>query len=484
MNDETPVYSSTFNYLTPIGYTTSAVCGYCKTTHSSYSYYAQTSSMSPEFYQEIADRSWRRSGSLLYRPDPHRSCCPHYTVRLDSTSYKPTRNQRQALNKFNKHIIGDEYIKAAARLYPLSREEARRRDTHFDLISRVHEAEYCNLKSPPKPAHKFTVTLEDDSYTDEKFALYQHYQRTVHKEEEESITKRGFSRFLCNSPLRRGKFETKDGTERDIGSFHQCYRIDGRLVAVGILDLLPHCVSSVYFMYDESLFKFSPGKLSAMMEISLAIERGYKWWYAGFYIHSSSKMKYKMDFSPQYILDPSVYEYIEVDKAILSLLDRPYCDLKAAHKQWQDNLHAGVDNSTFVFQNDTGENDNDEDCEDDEDVYMTSDDDEDNTDGDDHPSSGNDSEKSKKRPHRPQNIFLLNTRMPGIPTIDGMRNVNLDKIPLRIRSSGHTIHTGDISYWRTKSFDEFPGLKASIAELVAALGGQEIIKQVCLEFMR
>jgi arginine-tRNA-protein transferase len=28
------------------------------------------------------------------------------------------------------------------------------------------------------------------------------------------------------------------------GSFHQHYRIDGKLVAVGVVDILPHCLVS------------------------------------------------------------------------------------------------------------------------------------------------------------------------------------------------------------------------------------------------
>jgi arginine-tRNA-protein transferase len=33
-----------------------------------------------------------------------------------------------------------------------------------------------------------------------------------------------------------------------LGSYHQCYRLDGKLVAVAVLDLLPHAVSSVYLL--------------------------------------------------------------------------------------------------------------------------------------------------------------------------------------------------------------------------------------------
>ena len=46
------------------------------------------------------------------------------------------------------------------------------------------------------------------------------------------------------------------------GSYHQMYRVDGKLIAVGVLDILPSSVSSVYFMYDTAWEKFSLGKVS------------------------------------------------------------------------------------------------------------------------------------------------------------------------------------------------------------------------------
>jgi arginyl-tRNA---protein transferase len=72
------------------------------------------------------------------------------------------------------------------------------------------------------------------------------------------------------------------------GSYHQLYRLDGKLIAIGVLDVLPACVSSVYFIYDPEWEDFSFGKvnklflagypdllcyqLSAFREISLARE--------------------------------------------------------------------------------------------------------------------------------------------------------------------------------------------------------------------
>lgn len=49
---------------------------------------------------------------------------------------------------------------------------------------------------------------------------------------------------------------------KQYGSYHQLYRFDGRLVAMAVLDILPSCVSSVYFMYDVEWEKYSLGKVN------------------------------------------------------------------------------------------------------------------------------------------------------------------------------------------------------------------------------
>lgn len=46
--------------------------------------------------------------------------------------------------------------------------------------------------------------------------------------------------------------------------------VDGRLIAVGVIDILPRCVSSVYFFYDPAYEHWELGKISALREIALA----------------------------------------------------------------------------------------------------------------------------------------------------------------------------------------------------------------------
>lgn len=150
--------------------------------------------------------------------------------------------------------------------------------------------------------------------------LFRDYQSHVHKEKPSEISQSGFKRFLCTSPLQATAREV-NGKHQRLGSYHQCYRLDGRLIAMGVLDLLPHCVSGVYMLYHSDYEKWQFGKLSALREAALAIEGGYQYYYMGYYIHSCTKMRYKGDYKPQYVLDPESYKWNPLDGELRSLLD-------------------------------------------------------------------------------------------------------------------------------------------------------------------
>ncbi|KAL7624004.1 Arginyl-tRNA--protein transferase 1 [Parahypoxylon ruwenzoriense] len=402
--------------------------------------------MSPASYQTLIDRCWRRSGSLLYRPNQRDACCPHYTIRLDSGRFRATRDQRQAVNRFNKYVIGDSYAKEAARLYPKSREQARKRDTEFDLVERIHESEIPTLKQPPGPSHVFAVTLEPDDFTEEKYRVFENYQQVVHHESPSSISREGFRRFLCCSPLKREQFTAPDGRERQLGSFHQCYRVDGQLVAIGVLDLLPDCVSAVYFLYHESIHKFSPGKLGALREISLAVEGGYRWWYSGFYIHTCAKMRYKIDFSPQQILNPDTMEWVDLTESVINKFDgHGYLDFERNGESTTESA-VSTEGAVPMEVDDCG--DNISDVEDEE----------------------SDEEAS-----------LFDSGMPGIPSVEDMSSIDLDHVAVRL-SRGYC-YAGDLFEWHSESIRNEGSAKAMVAELVAAVG-PESINNLCLDFKR
>jgi len=93
-----------------------------------------------------------------------------------------------------------------------------------------------------------------------------------------------FYRFLCETPVSTAAVESnpfypsiEDGYDvgTPFGTYHQQYRLstskdafDGPLVAVGVVDILPHCMSSVYAFYDPIFSsRLELGKYTALREI-------------------------------------------------------------------------------------------------------------------------------------------------------------------------------------------------------------------------
>jgi arginyl-tRNA---protein transferase len=146
------------------------------------------------------------------------------------------------------------------------------------------------------------------------------YQRKIHNDPASRWPESGFKRFLCDGLDR--STQKVSGKTKKLGSYHHCYRLDGKLVAVGVLDLLPHAVSSVYLFYDPEYSHFDWGKLSALREIALAKESSYQYYYMGFYIHSCIKMRYKANYKPSYLLDPETYDWNLFDEGYRHKLDK------------------------------------------------------------------------------------------------------------------------------------------------------------------
>jgi arginine-tRNA-protein transferase len=50
------------------------------------------------------------------------------------------------------------------------------------------------------------------------------------------------------------------------------YKVDNELIGISVIDILPCCVSSVYFIWNPKWAWASLGKLSALHEIALSVE--------------------------------------------------------------------------------------------------------------------------------------------------------------------------------------------------------------------
>ena len=52
-----------------------------------------------------------------------------------------------------------------------------------------------------------------------------------------------------------------------MGCFHMKYEYENRLIAVGVIDIVPDGLSSVYFFYDPEFKKYRLGVFSSLIEI-------------------------------------------------------------------------------------------------------------------------------------------------------------------------------------------------------------------------
>lgn len=76
------------------------------------------------------------------------------------------------------------------------------------------------------------------------------------------------------------------------------YLVEGRLIAVSILDFGRTSVSSVYHYFDPDEEKRSIGVYSVLRELELCKKNGYVWYYLGFHVQGCSHLEYKAQYVP------------------------------------------------------------------------------------------------------------------------------------------------------------------------------------------
>lgn len=103
----------------------------------------------------------------------------------------------------------------------------------------------------------------------------------VHNDPPDKVTPTSFDRFLCTNPFPPSSAPFEEGEPLPDGAVHALYRLDGVLIAFAVLDVLPDCISSVYFVWDPDYAGLGLGKLGALREIAMAKELDLKFYYMG-----------------------------------------------------------------------------------------------------------------------------------------------------------------------------------------------------------
>jgi len=179
------------------------------------------------------------------------------------------------------------------------------------------------------------VKLAPAVFRQDEFELYKAYQAAIHDRSPTSYTPTSYCSFLVESPLPPPADSwggVDDGADRattatppcGYGTFHARYELDGSLIAVAVLDILPRSVSSVYLFYSPAYGHLSLGSLSALQEIAhtatlAAVCPDLRYYYMGFYIHGCPKMAYKGAYVPSELLCEATRTWVPLPDAVRRL---------------------------------------------------------------------------------------------------------------------------------------------------------------------
>lgn len=133
-----------------------------------------------------------------------------------------------------------------------------------------------------------TVSITEPGFIAEHFALYSHYLTTRHADGGMGVSQA--EDYLA--------FLVCDGIETRFLDF----RLDGRCVALAVVDVLEDALSAVYTFFEPALARRSPGVLAILHEIELARQLGKDWLYLGYWIGECRKMRYKSRYLPHELL--------------------------------------------------------------------------------------------------------------------------------------------------------------------------------------
>lgn len=79
---------------------------------------------------------------------------------------------------------------------------------------------------------------------------------------------------------------------------------EGELLAVGICDVTPEALSSVYFYFSPEVSARSLGTYGALRELDFALTHSLPYYYLGYWVSECRAMTYKANFGPYELLGP------------------------------------------------------------------------------------------------------------------------------------------------------------------------------------
>ena len=268
-------------------------CKNCTHKGSSKELVIRTLSMTIEQYQHLVDRGWHRRGGVKMfrlRHNHNMECCCWET--------------RVLVKQFD-HTKHKSYKKVLKRM----------------------------------PVERLTVEICHAHFSKEAFDLYNEYH--VKKHDKPLKSEYSYCEHVVNTPT---TYQVIDGIE--YGTFHQLYRLDGKLVAVEVVDVIPKGIVSVYMWYDvnKEIAKYSFGVYSVLKDIEMVISMSEKnpkmeYYYLQGWNNNNKKLSYKANYEPEEFYCPCIVaDWVpaldEVEQSKKEVIEKEA--LKAAEQEQSD----------------------------------------------------------------------------------------------------------------------------------------------------
>lgn len=158
----------------------------------------------------------------------------------------------------------------------------------------------------------FDVEVTRPRCDPEHLKLYARYQADQHNKDGQSADEESYLRFLVDTLTDTWELAWRDRA--------------GKLVAVGVIDVVDDGLSTVYFYWDPALRDLSLGVYSALWEIDLARRWKKQYYYLGYLVPGADTMEYKAQFAGGEVWDGAHWQPVAsrdlTDTSFIAALSR------------------------------------------------------------------------------------------------------------------------------------------------------------------
>jgi len=208
------------------------------------------------------------------------SPCGYYAERM-SSNLVPDPQIPLSMPVYNQ-LIQHGFRRSGAHCY-----RPHCKDCQACIACRIPVKEFVANRSQQRCLKKnrdLELSVVDAAFSDEYFALYRRYLDSRHLDGSmANPAAEDFKQFLyCN---------WSDTQFLEL-------RLNGRLVAVAVTDMVSDGISAVYSFFDPELQKRSLGSYCILTQIDFVKALGLDYVYLGYWIEKHHKMHYKTNFRP------------------------------------------------------------------------------------------------------------------------------------------------------------------------------------------